>query len=253
MFKHPVRILLPLCLLVAGCSKPLLESLTERQANEVVAALLASNIDASKAREGKQGFVVRVEPDDLAAAIEIVQSRDLPSRERVEISSAFPADALVSTPESERARLFSAIEQRIEQSLAVFDGVILARVHLSYDARQSSARRDDDVPMHISAVLVTRGTADAESLIQRTKRFLRNSFSRVDYDNVSVVLVPSPVTSFAEVTKREMPARTLVAGGVLAALGVIGLALLCWAWLSRGWRPKLPTSLRKSETKAGSK
>jgi type III secretion protein J len=243
----------PLCLFLVGCSKPLFENLSERQANEVVAALLSSNIDASKAREGKQGYVVRVDKADMSDAIELVQSRNLPSRERVEISSAFPADALVSTPESERARLFSAIEQRLEQSLAVFDNVILARVHLSYDTRRSNPRRDEDVPMHVSAVLATRGEVDAEGLIQRVKRFLRNSFARVDYDNVSVVLVSAPSTPIVEVTKRPFPIGAVVSVAFGAMAAAAALCLLVWRLASRGRRSSLPVLRRNNEPPSAEK
>lgn len=45
----------------------------------------------------------------------------------------FPADALVSSPRAEKARLYSAIEQRLEQSLKIMDGIVSSRVHVSYD------------------------------------------------------------------------------------------------------------------------
>lgn len=191
--KTPYRILLVLaCLALSACGKNLIEGLDERQANEVVATLLKSNIAAEKQNKAKAGFIVRVDAGDLLPAIELLQRENLPSKARMEISSAFPADALVSTPQGERARLYSAIEQRLEQSLSVLDGVKSARVHVSYDVRQNTNGREEEAPMHVAAVLLRGESVDEEALIQSVKRFLRNSFARIDYDNVSVVIATAP-------------------------------------------------------------
>ncbi|MGQ7116183.1 hypothetical protein ACUOFC_66885, partial [Escherichia sp. TWPC-MK] len=46
---------------------------------------------------------------------------NLPGKPDIQISQMFPADALVSSPRAEKARLYSAIEQRLEQSLKIMD------------------------------------------------------------------------------------------------------------------------------------
>ena len=56
-----------------------------------------------------------------------------PGKPDIQISQMFPADALVSSPRAEKARLYSAIEQWLEQSLKIMDGIISSRVHVSYD------------------------------------------------------------------------------------------------------------------------
>ena len=58
---------------------------------------------------------------------------NLPGKPDIQISQMFPADALVSSPRAEKARLYSAIEQRLEQSLKIMDGIVSSRVHVSYD------------------------------------------------------------------------------------------------------------------------
>lgn len=182
--------LLTCCLIVAACARSnLLESLDERQANEVVATMLRHNIQAEKQNLGKGGFVVRVAEADLPEAIELLQREDLPSAPRLQIASAFPADSMVSTPTGEHARLLSAIEQRLEESLAVIGGVRTARVHVSYDAVPSSGRLQPQEPkMHVAAVIVHEEDVDSQALLQSVKRFLRNAFVQVEYDNVSVIL-----------------------------------------------------------------
>jgi len=112
-------------------------------------------------------------------------------------------------------------------------------VHVSYDTRRVASRRDEDVPMHVAALLVQRGDGDADVLVQAVKRFLKNSFARVDYENVSVLVTRAPPARVVAVTpaRRNTDAAViwLVGGLVLAAAG----ALLGWA-LTRGragrWR-----------------
>jgi type III secretion system inner membrane ring protein len=119
-------------------------------------------------------------------------------------------------------------------SLARFQGVVEARVHVSYDTRRVASRRDEDVPMHVAALLVHRGDTDADVLIQGVKRFLKNSFARVEYDNISVLVTPAPPARVVEVTpaQRDMDDATtwLVGALALAAAG----AVMAWRY-SRGW------------------
>lgn len=194
------------CLVLLGCARAeLLQGLDERQANEVVATLLRHNISAVKQHAGKTGFAVEVAQQDLAEAIDLVQLNGLPSAPRTQIAAQFPADAMVSTPLGERARLLSAIEQRLEESLAALDGVQSARVHVNYDAdvNDGGLQSRKPTPMHIAALLVHREGADEQVLLQSVKRFLRNAFADVAYDNVSVVLTPAPSARVLSVTPAQ--------------------------------------------------
>ncbi|MEI2260091.1 type III secretion inner membrane ring lipoprotein SctJ [Stenotrophomonas indicatrix] len=195
-----------LCLIVTGCAKSeLLQALDERQANEVVAVMLRHNIAATKLQQGKAGFAVQVGQKDLAEAIDLVQVNALPSPPRTQIAGQFPADAMVSTPLGERARLLSAIEQRLEESLATLDGVQTARVHVSYDAAPADGglQQRKPAPMHLAALLVHHQGVDEQVLVQSVKRLLRNAFVDVAYDNISVVLTPASATRVLGVTAAE--------------------------------------------------
>lgn len=219
-------VLLPVLalLLLTGCARePLLESLDERQANEVIAVLLRHNIDANKLNAGKGGYQVQVGPRDLPEAIELMQRYDLPSAARSQVSTAFPADSLVSTPLGERARLISAVEQRLEESLQLFEGVQTTRVHLNYDANLGTeGRRAERRRMHVAAVIAHAPGVDEEVLLQSVKRFLRNTFDGIEYDNVSVILteVEGPRTlAVTAGSERSLPvAVMLLCGGVLLLL-----------------------------------
>lgn len=179
-------LLILICL--SGCKeKSLLQELDQYQANDVISVLQQHNIRADKIDNGKKGFSVTVSESDFTAAVYWVRVYELPPRPRVEIAQMFPADALVSSPRAEKARLFSAIEQRLEQSLQTFPGIISARVHISYDIDSGESGRPS-VPVHLSALAVYERGMPLGLQISDIKRFLKNSFVDVEYDNISVIL-----------------------------------------------------------------
>jgi len=245
-----LAIMAALCVGLAGCREEgLLQGLDQSQANEVVAVLHRHNIDAGKKDNGKNGYSVDVGKPDFAAAVDILKSYDLPSGKAVQIADMFPADSLVASPRAEKARLYSAIEQRLEQSLYTIPGISTARVHVSYDLDAGEGGRKAR-PVHLSALASYEGDLDPPTLVNDIKRFLKNSFAEVEYDNISVVLsrrsalqheTPRPVAP----TGRDIPA------GILAVIAV-ALGALGWLWYRHG-RKKGQTLLKGTQNKAADK
>jgi type III secretion protein J len=137
----------------------------------------------------------------------------------------FPGDSLVASPRAEKARLYSALEQRLEQSLAVLEGVVSARVHVSYDLDAGEGGRKA-VPIHLSAIATYERDTDPQLLITDIKRFLKNSFAAVEYENISVVLSRrsptqhiAPSATVAQGDTRRGWLMTLLAGVMLAVAG----------------------------------
>ena len=185
--------LLATLLLISGCKEEaLLNGLDQNQANEVVALLQKNNIAASKRNIAKSGYSVYVGLADFSAAVDLTTIYNLPSKPRVEIAEMFPSDALISSPRAEVARIYSAIEQRLEQTLNQISGIVSSRVHVSYDISNTDAEKKGK-PMHIAVLLRydTENNAPG-NLIADATRLLKNSFSNVEYDNISVVMTPAP-------------------------------------------------------------
>ncbi|WP_246190111.1 EscJ/YscJ/HrcJ family type III secretion inner membrane ring protein [Pandoraea captiosa] len=181
-------------LLLTGCRKAetLLSALDQQQANEVAAVLLRHNIAAEKIDGGKAGYTITVDAADFPQAVDWLKTYDLPPRPRMEIAQMFPPDSLVASPRAERARLYSAIEQRLEQSVRLMQGVLAARVHVSYDVDGQNGEPVKSSP-HISAVVVYQNGANGTELINDIRRFLKNSVDDLRYENISVVLSQQPV------------------------------------------------------------
>jgi type III secretion system inner membrane ring protein len=192
--KKRLALVIPLIsVLLVGCKdETLLKGLDQNQANEIIALLQRNNIASSKQHVSKEGYVVSVSPQDFAPAVDLMNIYNLPTRPRVEIAQMFPSDSLVSSPRAEKARLYSGIEQRLEQSITLLDKVVSARVHVSYDLNSIEGQRKSS-PIHLSAVIRHDGTMlEPTLLISDVKRFLKNSFEEVEYDNISVVLSQIP-------------------------------------------------------------
>lgn len=188
--KRYAALLVAAVLFLTGCrQESLLTGLDQIQANEVVALLQKNNIAATKTEQAKAGYSVSVSPADFATAVDLMTTYNLPSKARIEIAQMFPADALISSPRAEVARIYSAIEQRLEQTLGQLDNVISARVHVSYDMSNTDAQKNLQ-PVHISTLLSIKPVSSETNLIADAKKLLRNSFTRVDYENITVVLTP---------------------------------------------------------------
>ncbi|WLH64705.1 EscJ/YscJ/HrcJ family type III secretion inner membrane ring protein [Pseudomonas sp. FP2300] len=221
----PGLLLLLLCLVLAGCRQPsLLEGLDQQQANEVLSVLQRNNIAAMKVDGGKAGYTVKVDQLDFSAAVDLLNLYSLPSRPRLQVAEMFPSDSLVASPRAEKARLYSALKQRIEQSLGVLEGVVSARVHVSYDLDAGEGGRKP-APIHLSALVLHERDIEAQLLITDIKRFLKNSFAAVEYENISVVLSKRSPTQHvapsvaAPKGQSRWPWLFAVIGGVLLAGG----------------------------------
>lgn len=223
-------------LLTACQQKDLLEGLDQQQANEVIAVLQRHNIEADKVDRGKAGFSILVAQTNFAAAVDWLKIYDLPSRPRMEVAQMFPADSLVSSPRAEKARLYSAIEQRLEQSLQSMEGIMSARVHVSYDVDSGEGGRQAK-PVHLSALAVYDRDIDPEQKVNDIKRFLKNSFSDVEYDNISVVLSKRSEAQqqapTAPVSKRGIG----MAGWLVFLPFLLALGAGAWFWQRRRVTP----------------
>ncbi|MCC3718007.1 type III secretion inner membrane ring lipoprotein SctJ [Rouxiella badensis] len=182
-------------LLLTGCKQQeLLKGLEQRQANEVISLLLRNNIASNKKDTAKEGYQIFVDLKDFSSAVELLRIYNLPSKPRMEIAAMFPADSLISSPLAETARLYSAIEQRLEQSLLALEGVTSAQVHVSYRIDTSGNSRKNEQE-HVATLISYDRTQDSSLMISDIKRFIKNSFNNLNYDDISVVLTRSPTPS----------------------------------------------------------
>ncbi|MCK9781281.1 type III secretion system inner membrane ring lipoprotein SctJ [Proteus columbae] len=181
--------------LLSGCKdQSLLTNLDQRQATEIQAVLQKHQITSTRKALGKGLFDISVKKEDMGIAIQILEEYQLPTLSRIEVTQLFPSDALVSSPQAEKARLISAIEQRLEQSLLTIDHIIDARVHVSYPI--SPIERIIPAPHASALVFYEEGMIDNEQLSDDVRAFIHNAFNDMDEDNITVLLYPRNINKF---------------------------------------------------------
>ncbi|EMU9120034.1 type III secretion system inner membrane ring lipoprotein SctJ [Providencia stuartii] len=213
--------------LLAGCDNQLLLShLSQRQSNEVLAILQEHGVEASRKQDNKQGDSIKVSPRDFVIAVDLLRQYNLPSKDPVEIIQAFPGDSLVASPQAERTRLLSLIEQRLEQSLLTIPDVVNARAHVSYPLNGNTPTKQTQ---KVSSLVTYSGNEDPKLMMNKIKLFLTSSFAETNYDNVSVVIVSRPPLQHQIRTEPESIFNPIwVAILTLGGAAVLGLAIFLW-------------------------
>jgi type III secretion protein J len=233
-------------MLLAACSgHELYSQLTERQANEMVAALRSAGIDAEKtSQEGH--FSVLTARGDFTRAVQVLNAQGLPREAFDSMGKIFKREGFVSTPLEEHARLLHAMSQEISNTLANIDGVVTARVHLVVPERNPLA--DKPLPAAASVFIKHRPDKDLSAQTAQIKALVVNSIEGLAYDNVTVALFPAELmpTDGAKAARADadpVAARgaslqtPLLSGSLVGAVALGGGGLL---WLRRrrgGARP----------------
>jgi type III secretion protein J len=236
---------LGVCVLLAGCSSAdLYSQLSEKQANELIAALQSAGIPADKRTKDSKGWTVRVGQADFARAVDTLRAEGLPRDEFESLGRVFRKEGFVSSPLEERARLIYGLSQELSNTLSSIDGVVVARVHLAVPERDPLADR----PQAASASVMVkhRPGVDMSQHIGQIKALVVNSVEGLSYDHVTVSLFAAQDAARSAVRPVTPPPS---AGGVQPvglALGAGGLALgaaVAFGAL-RGLRPRSRRDVR---------
>lgn len=205
--------------LLLGCDNQLLLSnLSQRQSNEVLAVLQEHGIEASRKHDNKNGDSLRVSPDNFVLAVDLLRQYNLPSKDPVEIIQAFPGDSLVASPQAERTRLLSLIEQRLEQSLLTIPNVVNARVHVSYPLNGNNNSKQ---VQKVSSLVTYSGSEDPKMMMNKIKLFLNNSFAETIYDNVSVVIINRPPLQYQIQSQPDGDISPIILGAIISIVTLL--------------------------------
>lgn len=203
-------------LLLAGCQQELYTDLGEASANEMIAALAAAGIDASKTDVPDHGWQVSVESSAIPAALLALKSVGLPRQPTENLGELFRKQGLVATPAEERVRYIYGAEQELERTLLDVNGVIVAHVHVVIP--ENDPLSDKLKPSSASVYIKYRPGIDLKMMAPMVKDLVAHSIEGLSYDNVSLFLQSAP--------PKESSAGGDAQGGLLArALSWIALAL----------------------------
>ncbi len=223
-------LLLSTALLLSGCATRIQHGLDERDANEVVTALVARGLDARKVPEKGKKPTWAIELDDARAAegLRLLTELKLPRPPRLKTQALAQAGGLIDTPGAERLRQLEAREGDLEETLETLDGVTSAAVELVVP----TPTRPGLSALPSKASVLLRARPDAVERLQRQRDELRALVAAgvdgLHADEVVVMfdvvpLGPRPTAP----TGRELRPLVVTLGLLVSALA-LGVVALAW-------------------------
>ena len=224
------------CFMLTGCDVTLYTGLTEVDANEMLGVLLRDGVQADKqaAGDGKT-WSLSVPQAQLADALTILRAQGLPHPKRVDLGEMFKKDGLISTPTEERVRFIYGVSQQISSTLSQIDGVISADVQIVLP--DNDPLSESKKPSSAAVFIKYRPNIDITSMLPSVKNLVVHSVEGLEYDNVSVTMVPAQFADIVHVSPAGPPVWLwgLVTLGSLAVIGSIGL----WIYRNTPWGARL--------------
>lgn len=227
-------VLLGCLLLLSACKENLYGKLTEQEAVEIMAVLIRSGIDVGRvvAKDGTN--TIQVDKSRLSDAVDLLRSKQLPRQKFATMGEVFQQQGLIASPTEERARFVYALSQELSHTLSQIDGVLSARVHVVLP--HNDPLRREEVPAAAAVFLRHGADAPIEEILPQIKLLVANSIQGLQYDKVTVVLLPvhlpvqaaelSPPALSVEDWAQLAPSGLLMGvGGAVIVLGGGGVVM----------------------------
>ena len=174
--------------LLAGCDKEvsLYSGLEERQANGVMAALMENGIACHKHPGDEGTWGVNISESHFAEAMDILESRGLPTRQFRGVGESFRKTGMVSSPSEERIRFMDALAQDLSRTISQIEGVVDARVHVVLPENDPFAKGGR--PSSAAVAIRHRYDAEISDFVPQIKSLVKNSIEGLDLNKISVTL-----------------------------------------------------------------
>lgn len=240
--KTPLALLL-LTTPLWACRTQIHHGLEEREANELVSALVARGYEAHKVSEKGKKPLFAVEVNDAAAtdALRVLTELKLPRAPRSTTQGL--TQGMIDTPTAEKLRQLEALEGDIETALEGMDGVATASVELVIPP----PARPGQEPTSSKASVLLRVMPAAFDRLQLARSDVRAlvAGSAEGLKPESVTLVLDPVTTTVEPPSLTGPLPELVRMRWMVAALSISVLLLTGVILVLLRRPAVVKAPRK--------
>jgi type III secretion protein J len=211
-------------LVVQACSVPVSSNLSEKDATEIVVVLSAFGIDGSKSSSDGKTWAVNVPRNEQTAAAQTLLGNGLPRTELPGVADLMKKDSLVSSPSTERTKVFYLLGNELAKSLSDIDGVVSARVHVVVPERDPFR----DKPRASSASVLVKHTllVKPNDLEVPIKNFVSRGIEGLSAENVSVTFIAAraPWANVPRAASDNMYSMVIAAVAIgflaLVALGV---------------------------------
>ncbi|MDP2570327.1 type III secretion inner membrane ring lipoprotein SctJ [Photobacterium damselae subsp. piscicida] len=234
-----------LVLFLVGCQAELYTGVSQKEGNEMLSVLLSEGVVATKEPDKDNTVKLMVDNAQIVFAIDALKRKGYPREQFSTLKEVFPKDNLISSPLAERARLIYAKSQELSATLSQIDGVLVARVHVVLKDQNLRPVRPGERPTPASASVFIKHAADValDSYVPQIKLLVNNSIEGLNYDRISVVMVPSSevrVTpqgnqfeSILSIQVTKDTASHLIVILVFLVLLIIGSNVATFAWCRR--------------------
>jgi type III secretion protein J len=241
-----------LALGLAGCGRiDLYTNLSEQQANEVAAVLLAAEIDADKRLSDSKAWAVRIDKTDLPRAMDVLDSSGYPKHASSSLVEVFKKDGFISSPLEERARFVGAVAAELQQTVGRMNGVIDARVHLALPERDPLT----DTVVPASASVFVKYAQDVKFSenggVANVKAIVRDAVEGLSVERITVVATPTtggwryavrPSSTLLEGYAYQKPLVSMTSW-LVTGVGTVILVLAGFVWWQRNkllarWWPR---------------
>ncbi len=233
------------CVLLAGCQKQLYGSLTEDEANAVLAALLEASIPAEKQEGDESTFVIMVEETEFANAVRVLAEHALPGARFENLGTVFGKNAMFSTPMEEKARYLYAMQEELSNTISKIDGVLLARVHLVMPESDQMGRESSIPSAAVFVKHLDDERHDPDLHLRQIRDIVAASVPKLNRDSIVVSFFPAvpgeapanaaPAwrTVFGIRVAESSATRLLWGAGIAAALCLVLAALALFAFFRK--------------------
>ena len=183
---------------LAGCQTELYSNLNEREANDMLSVLANGGIPAKKNFTKKQNFVLYVDESDMSDAIQLLNRLGYPRDTYTDMGQVFQKDGLISSPLEERARYVYAVSQDLSDTLSRVDGVIDAKVHVVLP--ETDVTGNIIKPPSASVFIKHQSQYNLQPFLPKIKLLVNKSIEGIDYQDISIALFPSEISSMNDRT-----------------------------------------------------
>ncbi len=180
---------LALVCLLSACKVALYSELSENEANQMLAILMANQIDASKETEKAKGLTLHVPKSQFIKAVEVLRQNGYPKPKYASVMDVFPANQLVSSPEQERAKMEYLKEQQIEAMLMSMDGVVSANVNIGTPLTDTLG--SESAKSTVSVFIKYSPAMNLIAYQEQIRDLVRQGIPGIPSNNISVVMVPA--------------------------------------------------------------
>ncbi len=223
IMQHIYRFLLFIVMasLLTSCESKsvIVNSLDEKEANEILVYLSSKGINASKVQApaetgGSKGLLwnISVDSNQSNEAMALLNQVGLPRRRGQNLLGIFANVGLVPSGMQEKIRYQAGLAEQIASTIRKIDGVLDADVQISFPDEDPLNPTATKQKITASVYVKHSGVLDDPNahLITRIKRLVSGSVNGLDFDNVTVIgdrarFSDVPPGGFSSLNEEERP------------------------------------------------